>query len=175
MLRKTAREIETRSAHGTLLHVYDFVIFARFLLSVLWPAAVSKQAPFGQIFLEPNVQEEIRLSLLEPDASVTKYVHCQILKIRDALGRISATRWEGVAASPFMVIRCQTAIYTFIFAGYLVRYFVPYVPTKKRAKLGFVRSTRQLFVPSIEMRQVPELMHLLAVGYGKAHTGKVAF
>jgi hypothetical protein len=174
-LRKTAREIESRAEHGALLHTFDFEILSRFLLSVLWRAAISKQEPFAQIFIDPDVQEEIRLSLLEPPGPITKFTHCQVLKIRDASRRISAARWEGVAVSPVAAVHGKTIVYTFIFAGYLVKYFIPYVPAKWRAQPGFVRQSGHLFIPTIDMRKIPELMHLLAAGYGKAHAGRVAF
>ena len=174
-LRRTAREIENKSEYGALLHSFDFNLLSRFLLSVLWRAAISKQEPFAQILLAPEVAEEIRLSLLNPPAPVTKLVHCQISKLRDGSGRIPATRFEGVASSPVAAVHGQAVSFTFIFAGYVVRFFIPYIPTKFRGQLGWVKPGRQFFVPTVAMTRVPELMQLMVAGHAKARAGKVAF
>ncbi|MEX8493301.1 hypothetical protein [Sphaerotilus sp.] len=174
-LRKTARKIEEHAEDGTLLHLYEFGILSRFLLSVLWRAAVSKQEPFAQVTLAPEVYEEIRSGLLNVHAPVTKLVHCQIQKIRDGSRRISPTKYEGIVIAPIAAFRGNAVIFTFIFAGYLVKYFIPYVLPKSRRQLGFLKPSHQLFMPTVKMKDIPELMQALAAGYGKAHTGMVTF
>lgn len=174
-LRRTATKIEESAGDGTLLYSYEFGVLSRFLLSVLWRAAVSKQEPFAQVTLAPQLHEDIRSTLMNENATVTKLVSCQIKKIRDGSRRISPTKYEGIAISPVATFRGGTVKFVFIFAGYLVNYFIPYVHAKSRRQLGFVKPGRQLFVPTVNMKDIPELMHALAAGYGKIHTGKITF
>ncbi|WP_211475057.1 hypothetical protein [Collimonas humicola] len=174
-LRKTAKNIQGNSDHGTLLYSYDYKSLNHFLVSILWRAAVSKQIPFSEVALEPKVIEEIRVQLLNGMTPVHKNIHCQIKKIKDGTKRILTSRYEGVALSPSAEKLGRCTMYTFIFAGYLIRYFHPSIPFSFSRQQGFVKNEFQLFVPTIEMKNIPELMNPLTAAYGKAITGQVSF
>ena len=173
-LRKTAREIEEKSAYGSLLHSFNFKILQHFLLSILWRAAQSKTEPFAQVILPSEVAEDIRIALLDQSSS-KKIVHIQVSKLHDESRQIAATRFEDMALSPFSKVYGQTLCFTFIFAGYMIKFFFPYIPTKYRRQLGWIRPGPKLFVPTVAMTSIPELMKLMVTGHAKARAGMARF
>jgi hypothetical protein len=170
-LRQAARAVEVHSRHGACLPNYDHKVFSRFLMSLLWRAAVSKQEPFSSVSIEPKVVSGIQGHLLLDTMPVHSFVRCQIKKIVDNSERIKASKYEGIAASPSATVQGNTVVFTFIFAGYLVKYYLPSLPAKIRGQLGLVKNTPKLFVPTIDMTSVPELMKLLVFGYAKHKAG----
>ena len=171
-LRKTASKIEENSRYGSLLYAYDYSALDAFLVSILWRAAASSQEPFSSIILHPELYEEIRARLFLEVTPTHSMVRCQIFKITDGRGRILTTSFEGIAVSPIATVIGNTTIFRFVFAGYLVVFYIPSIPLKRRAELGIVKNASFLFIPTKNMQNIPELMNLLAIGYGKAASGK---
>ena len=174
-LRVTAIDIQQRCKDGTSLHQYNFATFSRFLASIFWRAAVSYQKAFAAVAIPSSLAESIRLNLLNGVIPVHPYISCQISKIVDGSGRIATTQFEHLALSPQVKLLNGTARYTFIFAGYVVRYYVPSCPQRYRRQLGFVRSQTNLFIPAVFMKSIPELMCALSSGYAKAALAQTTF
>ena len=174
-LRLTAKAIENHSVHGACLPKYDYKSLNHFLVSILWRAAVSKQEPFSDVDIELSLVSEIRERLLEGKTPAHSFVHCQLRKIVDRSKKIKASKYEGVVASPSTSLHGNNVAFTFIFAGYFVKFYLPSLPSKVRGQLGLVKNTQSLFIPVVGMTEVQELMKLLVVGYAKHKAGMVAF
>lgn len=170
-----------RHSEGVTFRAHDYRRFKLFLTSLLWRAAVSKQAYFSKVILPDDCKEEARASLRSGRPLGHLRLGCKLLQLTDdtsaADGGFSPEMLEQIVMSPIPRLHEGRPYYTFLFVfeGFLLEYFVRGVPHKLAHDLGMHRPSPVLFVPHRTIFDVPELVKLMVSAYRKDDRGVVKF
>lgn len=155
----------------------EYARFKIFLLSILWRAAVSRQEAFAKVKLPPSWEAELRVSIMEGRPLGALKFGCKILRLNDQTKEngFSLESLKQLIVSPFPRNQGHTVSYIFVFEGLMLEFFCPAIPYRESKTRGIIRPIKPLFIPYKSILDVPELRHMMMIGYHKHAKGMVAF
>lgn len=180
LLRTRNASVEDR-ADGVTFRTHDYRRFKLFLTSILWRAAVSRQAVFAKVILPDACREAARASLRAGTPLAPLRLGCRLHRLVDAQATseygFDQVSLRQVVIAPIPRLHDGRPYYTFLFLieGFLLEYFVRGVPFKVAEQRGVHRNASVLFVPNKCIFDVPELVDVMAAGLDKHKRGLVAF
>lgn len=160
-------------------HCYDR--FKLFLTSLLWRAAVSRQAHFSKVILLSRDQEAARRSLLLGAPLPPLRLGCRLARLVDHTavgdGGFSEQTLKHLIIAPIPRLFHHSKYFTFLFLleGFLIEFFAPTIPHKLSGNRGMHRDSAILFVPRQSIFDIPEIVGLMVSAYGKFERGLVTF
>lgn len=164
---------------GITFRNHSYKLFKLFLTSIVWRAAVSKQETFHSVHAPVEAIEAARQSLLNGEAQSPAKFGVRLARLVDnsgAEGAFSPETLKTLIVSP--IAREPSNIgysVLFLLEGFLLEYFIPFMPNRLRDEHGTHRDSPTLFVPYRCIFIVPELANLLVTAYGKQQRGIIAF
>lgn len=153
--------------------------FKLFLTSLVWRAAVSKQERFQSVHAPSESIEAARVSLLMGEPQSPAKFGVRLVRLVDqsgAEGAFSNETLKNLIVSP--IARKPSSLgysVLLVLEGFLLEYFIPFMPNNLRGSPGTHRHLRTLFVPYKCVFTVPELIALFRTTSDKRRRGLVAF
>ena len=171
LLRSSARGSEGRS--GISLAVEKPSAFRLFFSSVLWRASVATKNEFQKVLLPHELREEARRALLTGSPLPYRQLTCKLRVLVDRSGGFNHDELRQLLTTPIPRVVKNPYSFLFVFDGLLVEFFCPGLGGSDSRSLGIVNGLNKIYVPAMDIFDVPELVKLMVIGYGKNLDGKV--
>lgn len=178
ILRGVFPHQSTEHADGFILSPHDYQTFKLFLVSLLWRAAVSTQAPFAKVEVPSYCAEQARIALLRRRTMHSRRLGCKIARLTDPTpserGGFSIESLRQLIVSPIPRLDEKSEHYSFLFIleGYALELFAPRIPLHLADQPGVHKNLSTMFVPLASIFEIPELLALMVSAYGKNEQGK---
>lgn len=145
-----------------------------FLTSLIYRASVSTNQAYSKISLPAEIQEKARISVLEGNSLNFSILGCEMYRVYDPTKKNGFSRevLRNIVTSPFMRIKNNRVKNIFVFEGFLFKYHVPTLPFQNIGRENVLKIDKTLIVPNINIFDVPELLQVMVLSYGKYIKGK---
>lgn len=162
---------------GLTFQNLNYSKFKLFLTSLLWRAGVSKQPVFSKVSLSEKYLEEARLSLLYNSPLGAMKLGCKISALYDPTPENGFTpeTIKQFIISPIPRIYNREISFLFCIEGFLIEFYFPHIPFKKRMERGVYKNNSIFMVPYISIFDIPELSLLMVEAYRKNEEGQITF
>ena len=171
LLRNSARPSEGRS--GISLAVEKPAAFSLFFTSIFWRASVATIPEFQKVLLPHELRDEARRALLTGSPLPYRQLTCKLRVLADRSGGFNHDELRQLLTTPIPRVLRNPYSFVFVFDCLLVEFFCPGLTGKTGWSLGIVNGKNRIFVPAIDIFDVPELVKLMAISYRKNLHGKI--
>lgn len=152
-------------------------ILLGFFTSIFWRASNSTHDAYTNVKMPPNLNNDIRFLLFNNQSISSSVVTVKLSRLIDSTieGAFTSTELKQIVISPFRrELGYNKCSFCFIFEGFLIEIFTPSLKFGQRNKPGvLIKNRDELFVPFIEVFDIPEVKQLLVEGYRKYEEGEV--
>jgi hypothetical protein len=152
-------------------------ILVSFFISIIWRAANSKNKAYKKISLSPPDNESIRAYLHSKEKITQNTATVKISRLIDNTdGGFTAEHLKGLLISPFIREHEKNKSFCLVLQGFFVEIFIPGIPVKDRYRLGVISpSSNSLFIPYLDVFDIPEISRSFATGFRKNSEGLISF
>jgi hypothetical protein len=164
---------------GVTFKKIDISKLQLFFISIFWRAANSKNEAYQNICISEQLNNEIRLHLLNKKCVPLVLITVKISRLIDKTPKngFDLTALKSMIISPFS--RClpnQKFSFCFTFEGFFIELFTPGLGYKNRPTTGLINPSKEVIIaPFIDIFDIPEVLQLLITGYGKYEENKIKF
>jgi len=179
ILRRTPKGAVYGGGGGITLTTINYATLKLFVTSLLWRGAISDLDVFAKVVLPVQLAEEARRSLFSGKPLSALKLGCKIVRLFDPTpeshGGFTDRDLKQLIISPIPRIRSRYVSYIFVIEGYLLEFFVPFIPHSESDQQGILKKSVVLYIPDKSIFEIEELVEIMVSGYRKAELGMVTF
>ncbi|SUI59787.1 hypothetical protein [Shewanella morhuae] len=178
LLRGSACKV-VKHIHGVTFSGVESHILVGFFISIFWRAANSEHPNYSKVIIPEPWNTEFRELLLAKNNIPLRLATIRLSRLIDRTKNDGFTldSLKNIVMTPFFRKGVSHKYsFCFVFEGFFIEIFIPGLSLAKRKLPGVLNNKiKIIFVPFLDIFDVPEIVEVLVEGYSKFVDGDVTF